>query len=81
MNSKEQHLVKVFGGDLWQAQIIQSLLESNNIACMLKNNTISAVTSPYAGLGGDVWVMVNSNDMETAIIIIEECSLSSHPYN
>ena len=48
---------------------------------MLKNNTISAVLSPYTNVGGDVWVMVNSIDEKVAMIIIEECSISSTPYN
>lgn len=77
----EENLVKVFNGSLWEAQVIEGLLKSNNIACMLKNNTISAVMSPYTNTGGDVWVMVNSIDEKVATIIIEECSLSSTPYN
>lgn len=78
---KEHNLVKVFCGSLWEAQLIEGLLKSNNIACTLRNNTLSAVTSPYTNAGGDVWVMVNSIDEKVATIIIEECSLSSTPYN
>lgn len=77
-----QHkLVKVFSGSLWQAQIIQGLLESNHIVSMLENDTLSAVTSPYATLGGEVWVLVHMRDRELAIELISTNSLSSVPYN
>ena len=83
MSGKDsQHrLVKVFCGNLWQAQIIQGLLEANHIACMLENDTLSAVTSPYATLGGEVFVLVDSRDRESAEKLISKNSLSSVPYN
>ena len=83
MSGKEsQHkLVKVFSGSLWQAQIIQGLLESNRIVSILENDTLSAVTSPYATLGGEVWVLVHMRDQESAIKLISTNSLSSVPYN
>ena len=83
MSGKEsQHkLVKVFSGSLWQAQIIQGLLEANHIVSILENDTLSAVTSPYATLGGEVWVLVHMRDQETAVELISTNSLSSIPYN
>ena len=83
MSGKEsQHkLVKVFSGNLWQAQIIQGLLETNHIVSMLENDTLSAVTSPYATLGGEVRVLVRMKDRESAIRLISTNSLSSVPYN
>lgn len=77
----QNHLVKVFNGNLWQAQIVQGLLEANNIACMLKNDTLSAVTAPYITVGGEVWVLVNDCDEEAAMQLIEGCSLESNPFN
>ncbi len=83
MSSREsQHkLVKVFSGNLWQAQIIQGLLKSNHIVSILENDTLSAVTSPYATLGGEVWVLVHMRDKETAVKLISTNKLSSVPYN
>lgn len=79
---KSQHkLVRVFSGNLWQAQIIQGLLESNHIISMLENDTLSAVTSPYATLGGEVLVLVDIKDEESALKLISTNSLSSVPYN
>ncbi len=83
MNEKEaeNHLVNVFNGNLWQAQLVQGLLEANNIACMIENDTLSAVTSPYATLGGEVWVLVNNEDEEAARCIIKQNSIESTPFN
>lgn len=78
---EQNHLVRVFNGNLWQAQLVQGLLESNHIHCMLENDTLSAVTSPYATLGGEVWVLVNCCDEEMAAGIIKDNQLSSNPFN
>ncbi|MBQ7361339.1 MAG: DUF2007 domain-containing protein [Bacteroidaceae bacterium] len=83
MSGKEsQHkLVKVFSGNLWQAQIIQGLLEANHIVSILEDDTLSAVTSPYATLGGEVLVLVDIRDRDSAVRLIKTNSLSSVPYN
>ena len=77
----QKHLVKVFNGNLWQAELVQGLLEANGIACMLKNDTLSAVTSPYTSIGGEVWVLVNDCDEEAALALIGENVLESNPFN
>ncbi len=83
MTSKrnQNRLIKIFGGNLWQAQLLQGLLEANNISCMLRNDTMSAVTSPYATLGGEVWVMIDEKDKDMAESIINKECVSSAPYN
>ena len=83
MSGKEsQHkLVKVFSGNLWQAQIIQGLLEANHIVSILEDDTLSAVTSPYATLGGEVLVLVDIRDRDSAVRLLKTNSLSSVPYN
>ncbi len=83
MASKRQkhRLIKIFGGNLWQAQLIQGLLEANNIPSMLRNETISAVTSPYATLGGEVCVIIDDKDREMARAVLKKECVSSAPYN
>ena len=73
--------VKVFSGSLWQAQVIQGLLEANHIVSILENETLSAVTSPYATLGGEVFVLVDIRDRDFAVKLISTNSVSSVPYN
>ena len=77
----QNKLVKVFSGSLWQAQVIQGLLEANHIVSILENETLSAVTSPYATLGGQVYVLVDIRDRDFATRLISTNSLSSVPYN
>lgn len=81
MKDNRDRLVRVFSGNLWQAQIVQSLLEANDIECLLKNDTVSAVTAPYLEPGGVVWVLVNIVDEEVAMGVIRENSHPSNPYN
>ncbi|MEG1545726.1 MAG: DUF2007-related protein [Bacteroides sp.] len=69
---KEDSLVKVFGGTPWEAELVKGLLESNEILSMLKDDTLSSVTSPYAGFGGVMEVLVNEDDYELAKKILDE---------
>jgi hypothetical protein len=73
---KERHLgeklVKVFAGSTWEAEVTKGLLESNNIVCMVKDESIGLVTSPYAELGGKIYVLVNEEDEAKAKQIIAQ---------
>ena len=77
----QNHLVRVFNGNLWQAEIVQGLLQSNHIKCLIENDTLSAVTSPYATLGGEVWVLVNEHDEDAAAQLIRNNRLECNPFN
>ena len=55
-------LVAVFQGSLWEAEIVKGLLSSAGVESMLKDETMSAVTSPYIDTGGKVFVMVNKEE-------------------
>lgn len=70
--NNDERLVQVFAGTLWQAELIKGLLDSNGIPCDIKDNTIGAVTSSYAGLDGDVVIIVNKEDEQRAIETIKE---------
>ena len=68
----EEKLVQVFAGTVWQAEVNKGLLDANGVPCTIKDNTLGAITSPYAGFEGDVLVIVNSTDKERALKIIEK---------
>ncbi len=55
-------LVEVFRGDLWEAELVKGLLASAGVSAILKDETLSVVTSPYSGTGGSVLVMVNREE-------------------
>ena len=65
-------LVEVFGGTPWEAEVVKGLLESNNIPAMLKDETMGSITAPYAGLGGEMKVLVNEADYGAALQLIDQ---------
>ena len=67
-------LVEVFKGNLWEAE--KGLLESEGVQAMIKDETLSAVTSPYSGMGGAVLVMVNKEEEVYARKIVAERKVS-----
>lgn len=65
-------LIEVFRGDLWEAELIKGLLKSAGVDAMLKDETLSAVTSPYANMGGHVCVLVNKEEEVYARKVVAE---------
>lgn len=65
-------LVEVFRGNLWEAELIKGLLESAGVQAMIKDQSLSAVTSPYSGMGGEVLVMVNKEEEVYAKKVVAE---------
>lgn len=72
--SKEnkEKLVEVFAGTLWEAEVVKGLLETNGIACVVLNETIGAVTSPYSPTAGDAIVAVEENKKAKALEILQQ---------
>lgn len=70
--SDDNKLMEAYAGSLWQAQIIKGLLDANGIVCMLEDDTLGAVTSPYSGFGGNVKVLVNEDELQEALDVIKE---------
>jgi len=58
--------VEVFSGAAFEAEVVKGLLEANGISCILEDHTMSALTSAYSGLGGDVRILVTPGDEEAA---------------
>lgn len=65
-------LVEVFRGNLWEAELVKGLLESAGVQAMIKDETLSAVTSPYANVGGRALVMVNKEEEVYAKKVVAE---------
>ena len=65
-------LVEVFRGNLWEAKLGKGLLKSAGVEAMLKDETLSAVTSPYSDMGGEVLVMVNKEEEVYAKKVVAE---------
>lgn len=61
---------EVFEGSLWEAEIVKGLLQAEEVDCMLRDETLGAVTSPYLTLGGNVKILVNDEDYQRASRIV-----------
>ena len=60
----------MFEGSLWEAEIVKGLLQAEEVDCMLRDETLGAVTSPYLTLGGNVKILVNDEDFQRATSIV-----------
>ncbi len=72
MANANGRLVEVFTGDLWEAEVIKGLLESEGIISMVKDETLGVVTGYYLNTGKGVKVLVNEEDEQRAKSVIEE---------
>lgn len=61
---------EVFEGTLWEAEVVKGLLQSVGISCLLRDETMGAVTSPYLTLGGIVKILVQEDDFAKAEQVI-----------
>ena len=61
---------EVFEGSLWEAEIVKGLLQAEIVDCMLRDETLGAITSPYLTLGGNVKILVNDEDYQRASRIV-----------
>lgn len=61
---------EVFEGTLWEAEVVKGLLQSNDVECMVRDETLGAVTAPYLNFGGVVKVLVNDEDYPKAHDIV-----------
>lgn len=77
MANESGSLVSVFTGDLWEAEIIKGLLDSENILSMIKDETLGVITGYYYNSGKGVKVLVNKEDEARAKSVIEENRQSS----
>lgn len=72
--NKKDDLVEIFAGSAIDAEIVSSLLKNSKIETFLKDE-IMGTLAPWqvsAGGSGAVKIIINSNDYETAKLIVEE---------
>lgn len=63
-------LVEVFKGSLWKAELVKSLIGSNNINAVLKDGMLVNVVLPETAI--EVGVLVNEADYEAAMEVVRE---------
>ncbi|MBE9467917.1 MAG: DUF2007 domain-containing protein [Bacteroidetes bacterium] len=71
---KKNDLIEIFAGSLIDAEMVNSLLKNSKIDTFLKDEYVGTI-APWqvsAGGSGAVKIIINSNDYETAKLIVEE---------
>lgn len=64
-------IIDIYRGDLWECQLLESILLDAGIDCFLRNNVHSAY-GPIASLAAAVIVMINESDRDRAISLMKE---------
>lgn len=72
-------VVQVFAGTLWQAELVKGLLDANAIPCVIQDDSLGVVTSPYLSMASDVLVLVGADDEAAALKVIEENTVPETP--
>lgn len=60
---------EVFEGSLWEAELVKGLLQAEQIDCMLRDETLGVITSPYLS-GDNVKILVNDEDFQQAYRVV-----------
>lgn len=63
-------LIEVFQGSLWEAQLVKSLLENNDIESTLKDGMVVNIVLPETAV--NIAVLVNEANYEAAMEVVRE---------
>lgn len=63
--------VEVFSGEAFETEVVKGLLNANGVRCIIEDHSMSAVTSHYNGIGGDMRILVDPANEEMARKLIE----------
>lgn len=63
--------VEVFSGAAFETEVVKGLLDSNGIRTIIEDHTMSALTSHYSGIGGDMRILVPLVEEAEARRVIE----------
>lgn len=63
--------VEVFSGAAFETEVVKGLLNSNGIRAIIEDHTLSALTSHYSAIGGEMRILVAPDDEASARQLIE----------
>lgn len=69
-NEIKERIVELYRGELWECQLMESILKDNGINCFLKNNIRNGY-GPIVSLAEQVQIMINESDMEKGVTILK----------
>lgn len=68
---KQDKIIELYRGELWECQLLESILKSESIECFLKNNVGNGY-SPIIISAQQVQIMIKESDWTAGSKIIEE---------
>lgn len=75
-NETRDRIVELYRGELWECQLMESILKDNGINCFLKNNIRNGY-GPIVSPAEQVQIMINESDMEKGITILKSINTNS----
>lgn len=75
-NGTRDRIVELYRGELWECQLMESILKDNGINCFLKNNIRNGY-GPIVSPAEQVQIMINESDMEKGITILKSINTNS----
>lgn len=73
--TKEDFLVEIYSGIVWQAEMVKDLLGNEGIEAFLKNEITGTLNFPWDGFGS-VKVIISNLDFDKAKVIVDEYNKS-----
>lgn len=70
MKEDKTKLIEVFKGSLWEAELVKSLLEKNDIEAVTKDGMVVNIVLPVTAI--DVAVLVNEENYESSMEVVRE---------
>lgn len=74
---KEDSIIELYSGTLWEAEMIKSLLESEEIESFIKNSVLTSYAYEPSIASG-VKVMISFSDLERAQKIVDDYLNNAH---
>lgn len=75
-NETGNRIVELYRGELWECQLMESILKDNGINCFLKNNIRNGY-GPIVSPAEQVQIMINETDMEKGVTILKSIKTNS----
>lgn len=68
---KQDKIIELYRGELWECQLLESILKNNNIDCFLTNSTRSGY-GPIVTPAQQIQIMIKDSDSIRGIEILKE---------
>lgn len=69
--NEQDSIIELYRGDLWECQLIETILKDNGINCFITNNIRNGY-GPIISPAEQVQIMINKSDLEKGVIILDD---------